>query len=159
MKASFSYLLWLISSVYLNTRQALERIFKKNRAIALSKRASPLRESSFSLFQFLCLSLSPYSLSIAYPFKMRGSTFSLASNMKDWPPKVPDMQVWWRTTYLAKVNFWLKKKWTKREQQKRDHFRRLNSTFISRLELDLNLHIQISLHFHFHIRNVDLHFQ
>jgi hypothetical protein len=34
-------------------------------------------------------------------FKMGGSTFSLASNMKDWPPKVPDMQVWWRTTYLA----------------------------------------------------------
>ena len=50
-----------------------------------------------------------------------------------------------------------KEKRTKREQQKRDHFRRLNSTFISRLELDLNLHIQISLHFH--IRNVDLHFQ
>jgi hypothetical protein len=31
--------------------------------------------------QSLSLSLSPYSLSIAYPFKMRRSTFSLASNL------------------------------------------------------------------------------
>lgn len=66
----FCYLLWLISSVYLNTRQTQERIFNQNRAIALSKQVDPILYGShffIYFFQFLCLSLSPYYLSIAYP--------------------------------------------------------------------------------------------
>lgn len=49
---SFCYLLLLISSVYLNTRQAQERIFNQNRAIALSKQGSPLLYGSHLLVYF-----------------------------------------------------------------------------------------------------------
>lgn len=85
-------LLWLISSVYLNTRQAQERIFNQNRALALF---------SLNCLSFIDIDEGEYLSSSFQHLRLTSSSARYSCFMNF----IRDYLL----TYLNKVNFWLTK--------------------------------------------------
>lgn len=127
----FCYLLLLISSVYLNTRQAQERIFNP---LVQVKELPLLNRNKKELITTACEQLSSTE---GAPIVTR-SLISLKSSF--------DLELTYnigRKRDIQKTWFPVLRTWLKREKKtgliSEDLIRRLNLTFISRLELDLNV--------------------